>query len=144
MHSYSRRPSLELSWLPISDRKTLPTPRITFMDLDWCGGCYCARGLRFDDMELTGNVDTIVVSTHFGEVKPSVLAHEFRHMQQHYLPSLPRIFAAPTLDFSGDKWEGAIRRFYRGRPYEADALRYERRLAPDHANERAWQVAFVL
>lgn len=123
----------------------MPTPQVAFADLDWCAGCYAARGKRYDaaywGVESTGARDLIVISTRW-ELRPATLAHEFRHMQQHYLPSLPAIYDAPALDFgkTPDSWADAIRVFYR-RPYEADALRYERRLSPDETNEQHWRAA---
>lgn len=136
-----RYPSLELAWLPLSDRKTLSTPRIVMLEEPDVGGYYSARGVRYigGTYPTHGERDTIVVSTHWGDGRiASTLAHEYRHMQQWYVPSLPKIRPAPWPDWSD--WERAIRRFYHGRPWELDALRYERRHAPDQDNEQAMQV----
>jgi hypothetical protein len=94
----AKHPSLELSWLPLSDRKTMPTPAVAFMDLDWCSACYLRRGDRHENLESTGATDTIILSTHWGgDIRPSCIAHEYRHMQQHYLPDLPKATAEGML-----------------------------------------------
>lgn len=140
--TFARHPSLELSWLPMSDRKGMPTPQIAYADLDWCSGCYCKAGTRFEDMEAPGARDTIFVSTRFGDVRGAVLAHEYRHLQQHYITSLPKSFNARALDFGQtfESWSNAIKEFYK-RPYELDALLYERRLSPDEGNLMQWEAA---
>jgi hypothetical protein len=143
----AKHPSLELSWLPLSDRKTMPTPAVAFMDLDWCSACYLRRGDRHENLESTGATDMIVLSTHWGgDIRPSCIAHEYRHMQQHYLPDLPKAYADGMLqlDFGDtrESWLKSIRQFYRAMPWESDALRYELRLSPDQQNEESWQASF--
>lgn len=140
MMHFSRTPSLEVNWLPNSDRKGLPTPMVAFADLDWCSGCFLPAGIRYESLESTGSRDVLVISTRHG-ARPATIAHEHRHFQQHYLPSLPRLFAAESLDFgvTFDSWCAAIRKFYRGRPFEMDALRYERRHVIDEQNEASFE-----
>lgn len=136
-----RRPSLELSWLPLSDRKSIPTPEVAYAEMHDCGGCYVPAGYRDDDFETTGRRDLIVLSTAFGEPRPTTIAHEFRHLMQRYLPSLPRLRFMPALDFgeTHETWTRAIRVFYRERPFELDALRYQTRIAPDDLTADFWQ-----
>lgn len=137
---YSRTPSLEVSWLPLSDRKGLPTPLVAFGDFADASGYFLARGIRYDEFESTGARDVLLLSTVHGP-RPATLAHEHRHFQQHYIPGLPRIFAAPALQF-GDTvttWRRAIRAFYLTRDFEMDALRYERRLAVDEVNTASFE-----
>ncbi len=144
--NFCRHPSLELNWLPLSDRKTLATPHVVMVDEPNAGGFYSPRGqsCRDSSVPTLGERDIIAVSTHWDDSRiASTLAHEFRHLQQHYLPSLPRIRAAPWLDWNVD-WEKQLRLFYRGRPWEMDALRYERRHAKDDANERTVEILSVL
>lgn len=142
----SRTPSLELSWLPLSDRKTMPTPEVVFLDMPWCSACYKPRGFASDELEATVARDVLFISTHWGkDIRPSTFAHEYRHMQQYYIPALPKImFDVHQLDFGDtyDTWARALRTFYRTRPWERDALRYERTFSSDEENEQAWQVAF--
>ena len=130
-----RRPSLELSWLPLSERKGMATPEIRFEEFTWASGYYLPRGQRLDDYEHTGRGDVLVISTSHGARK-ATLAHEFRHMQQRYIPSLPRLGISRVLDFgtTHEDWMRAVRIFYR-RPWELDALRFEAKHAPDQQNE---------
>jgi len=137
---FARFPSLELSWLPISERKGLPTPAILFHHDPQCSGCYLARGEPWDQLEHCGERDVLMISTAHG-ARPSTIAHEFRHMQQRYVTALPRIGFSPALDFGDtlEAWERAVKVFYR-RPWELDALRFESRLAPDDTNEHAMRI----
>lgn len=132
----ARIPSLELAWLPMSERKGMPTPEVRFLDrIDSASGYYLRRGGRNDDYSHTGRRDVLVIGAH-GTDRAATIAHEFRHMQQHYVLALPRIGDSPTIDFgtTTEEWERGLRIFYR-RPWEFDALRFERRLAPDHSND---------
>ncbi len=143
--NFCRYPSLELSWLPMSDRKTLPTPHVVMVDLPEVGGFFSPRGIpQRDYVPTNGSRDIIAISTHWNDSRiASTLAHEFRHMQQWYLPGLPKWPNSDGwMDFSD--WDAAIKKFYRTRRYEMDALRYEYRLARDDTNERVREVLSVL
>lgn len=129
-------------WLPLSDRKTLPTPRVVFVDLPAWGGYFACRTVErcIDDVTDIDrrDGDLIVLSTHWGDPRPGVLAHEHRHFQQHYLPCLPLMRGGQSgFDFGNtlESWNRTIRRYFVTQPWELDALRYERRLAPDSVNE---------
>lgn len=129
-------------WLPLSDRKTMPTPRVVYLDLAWCGGYYAGRTTThcLDDFGSwldRKDGDIIVLSTHWGDPRPGVIAHEHRHLQQHYVKSLPQIGLCKGTNDDGTlgTWEREIRTFFRTQPWEMDALRYERRIAPDEVSE---------
>lgn len=136
-----KRPSLNLNWLPLSERKTLPTPRMAFIDVTGCGG-YCAYRTDYHCIEeLTGwdrrDGDVIVVSTAYGDYErtAATLAHEYRHLQQNYFNDLPRLGTCQP--FRQDMpWEEAIRVFYR-QPCEFDALLFEHRFAPEETNTKS-------
>lgn len=73
----------------------------------------------------------ILLSTHWGEPRPSVIAHEYRHYQQCMLKAptalpLPdaQIANPPEYDGTYAGWVAGNRAFYR-RPWERDALLYE-------------------
>jgi hypothetical protein len=137
-----RFPSLEFSWLPLSDRKSMPTADVVYADVSSWSGAYVPAGYRLEEFEHTGSRNTIVLSTHYGETRRATVAHEFRHLMQRYLPSLPRMRLVPALDFGDthETWAKAIRRFYRERPWEFDALRYETRFdADDPVTEDTWR-----
>lgn len=129
-------------WLPLSDRKGLPTPRVLFRHMDWCSGCFVARTHdRFieDWLDIDRSEgDVIVLSTAYDDIDPSVIAHEHRHFQQHYFQSLPRLGACIPFDpgdGSLEAWNVGIRNFYRSQPWEMDALRYELRIAKTEKSE---------
>jgi hypothetical protein len=82
--------------------------------------------------------DIIMVSTHWGDPHPGVIAHEHRHFQQHYLTSLPRIGRIePFQQSDTEGWERAIVEFYTRQPWEMDALSYQHRIAPGETSERS-------
>lgn len=130
-----RHPSLDLNWLPRSERKGLSLPRVEFRDVVGAGGYYLMAGARFDEFEHAGERDVLVIS--ITAVDPAAtIAHEFRHMQQRYVTTLPRIECAPWMDFGDtfETWSRAFRVFYR-RPWERDALQFELRHAPCESND---------
>ena len=137
-------------WLPLSDRKGLPTPRVLFCDAPEFGGAFYCRtlsravdglwlGLEFDRYE----ADHIVLSTHWGDTPGSVIAHEHRHLQQFYRgTSLPAIGVQQPFADDGtyEGWRKAIRRYYRSMPWEMDALRYSMRTHRDQTAEQHFEV----
>jgi hypothetical protein len=133
------------SWLPLSDRKGLPTPRVMYADLDWCGGCFIARTAERCIDEDFGidrrEADVIVLSTRHGDVPGSTLAHEHRHFQQHYLQALPRIGVVRPFDDAGG-WDAGIRSYYGSQAWEMDALRYSMRAHRDETCEAQWAAVF--
>lgn len=134
---------MSFDWLPLSDRKGLPTPRVLYMDLDWCLGCFVARTPERCVEDYFGidrsERDVIVFSTHWGELAGSVVAHEHRHFQQRYLLGLPRL-GTPINQVRDVRdaahWRAAIKRFYTSQPWEMDALRYSVRVHLDEPTEQ--------
>lgn len=134
----ARPPTIDpFSWLPLSDRKGLPTPRVLLRDLCNVGGFFAPRTKErcideefgFDRRES----DHIVLSTHWGEPMGSTVAHEHRHFQQHYRLLLPQLGKVLPVDFgeTQEDWVKGIHQFYTSQPWEMDALRYSMRVHRD-------------
>lgn len=136
---------MTLQWLPLSDRKTLPTVRIAYVDIEFAGGLFACRtdgrcllqdlGLDIDRRD----GDVIVLSTHWGDPHASTIAHEHRHFQQHYFPRLPRLGMVQPFDNGGDitigGWRRGISQFYKRQRWEMDALLYSARISRDDSVE---------
>lgn len=135
-----------LSWLPMSDRKGLPMPRVVFRDIAWASGAFfCRMAERCFDKELDADRndgDVLVISTHWGQPSASTIAHEHRHFQQYYCLGLPQCGVVQPFQMMGDgeeDWRAGIRRFYRAQPWEMDALRYAMRIHRDEKCECEWE-----
>lgn len=130
---------MNFSWLPLSDRKTLPTVKVLFKDFEYASGLFYPRTPNrcVDDwLEIDrGAIDVIVLSTHWGEPQMSTIAHEYRHFQQHYISNLPHWFGQSTASCAHDGtyrgWQNMIRNFYRSQAWEMDALLYSLKYARD-------------
>ena len=139
-----------INWLPLSHRKGIPQARYVYRDVEWCSGAFFHRTEESCYDERVGldlkDGDVILLSTHWDNIRPATIAHEFRHLSQHYSLCLPQIGQpVPTQsDGTYETWEKEIRRFFRRQPWEMDALRYELRHAPDETSEEMWLVTMGL
>ncbi len=138
-----------LDWLPLSDRKGLPTPRVVLRDVADCSGrFYCRLPYRWVEHDIDierSERDVILLSTHWGEPSASTIAHEHRHFQQRYLTGLPQSghYRQPFSDGGTvEGWRIAIRRYYREHPWEMDALRYSARVHVDDHNDAQLHATF--
>ncbi len=136
----------------MSDRKDLPTPRVIFLDTGDFSGCFYARRIErcVDDwLDIDrSEADYIVLSTHWGDVSGSTIAHEHRHLQQYYslvLPQLPKYQMNVVNVVEGlaeADWSREIRRYYLTQPWEMDALRYSMKTHLDEHAEEQWAACF--
>lgn len=107
-----RIPSLELSFIPLSLRKGLPTPDIVMVDDPTTHNGY---GGYYDPV-----AQQIVVASGCDDVE-TVLAHEWRHHWQLHAGWTGR---QPPFDISADYWREVVRVFSFS-PREHDALLFE-------------------
>lgn len=128
--------SLELRWLARHDKDIL-LPEIVFApDMDKiarnrCAGCYWKpehSEYLIGESFVPFDRGVIAIGTEDPELIPGIIAHEWRHHWQFHRGLLPSKVAA--WKFSTD-YDTTIRRFFRERPHEMDALKYQLKHAPD-------------
>lgn len=132
-----RFPSLELSFLPNSLLKGIPTPLILHVDRDNVGGCYWdpedTEYLLYGERYIDSSRGVIQIAEQSClEEEADVIAHEWRHHWQ-YVNGL-MVNDEP----SGPKWnhlsstlpyEDAIRAYFRTQWFEMNALLFARRFS---------------
>lgn len=110
-------PALELTFLPLSLRKGIPTPEIAFVDSHeeiGCSGYYDAAG---------GHCGRLVAVN--GEDCESTLAHEYRHHWQRHAGCFDSQTAAWVPDDWQDDYWTKIRDYFSFQLHEYDALLFE-------------------
>lgn len=140
--------SLELRWLSRHDKDIL-LPEIVFTaDMEnaagsRCCGCYWRpeeNEYLIGDKFVPFDRGVIAINTEDPELIRGTIAHEWRHHWQFYHDLLPP--AAASWDFGGSNYDAKIRRFFRSRPHEMDALRYQLKHAPDWCSENMAHLTF--
>jgi len=139
-----RYPSLELNWLPNSDRKGLSDPAIIHgEDGDTGGGYYSADKYnnfeRFDNRMVHMRRGVIYVDHSWGDhgFIPAVIAHEFRHHYQHVTLPNRLLCLSPVHDWyktEGRPYNERIIRHFLFQWLEWDAFRYEARIMSTEEN----------
>lgn len=130
-----KNPSLELNWLPNSFLKGLPTPNIALVsDSGYSGAYYQHQDYAWDDMDLRSK-PLIIIDICITDAA-STIAHEMRHHWQYH----------NGIEFDNVAWNrdinyyDALIEYYTKSYTEFDALRFERKFAPDEDNEYIWMI----
>lgn len=136
------------TWLPLSDRKTLPSIKVVYRDIDYAAGLfYPKHTCKWIDHDLDmdrGESDIIVLSTRWGDPTESTISHEHRHFQQHYFLGLPQIGILVPFENDGthEGWKAGIKAYYQKQPWEMDALLYSERVIRNDSNDEQMEAVF--
>lgn len=136
---------MTFNWLPLSDRKTLPSVRVLYVDITEAAGYFVSRTEHRcfnEEFQIERSErDVIVLSTHWGDPTGTTVAHEHRHFQQRYGLSPVRLGRPLELEPRGETyedWAQWMRRFY-SQPWEKDALLYSLKHDRDDATQQQYE-----
>lgn len=115
--------SSSLNFIPLSNRKGIPTPKVVFVPYTGqnYGGYYA-----YDNR--------LVIVERDEKRTPATIAHEFRHHEQLYRNQFSCRKGSKT--YHHLPYEQMIRNYFRSQAHELDALLFERKIAPDDTNEQ--------
>ncbi len=131
-----KTPTLELGWLRRGAAKSLPVPDLLICDpaeVEY-GGCFCVPRRREEQIgsgfySLDRGLIVVATSKDHG---PSVLAHEWRHLEQLHTvgltPASPLGDAVATS--APEDYRRGVVKYFRGDWTEMDALAFEIRRFP--------------